>query len=85
MNTPEIEAFLTWLAVDQNVAPSTQNQALSALLFLYRHVLQVELVGSVDAVRAQKDKQLPTVLTKNEMQQVIDRMNGLHLLMAQML
>ena len=85
LNVPEIEAFLTWLAVKQNVAPSTQNQALSALLFLYRQVLKVDLIGSVDAVRAQKDKRLPTVLTKNEVQQVIARMTGLHQLMAQLL
>lgn len=85
MNVPEIEAFLTWLAVEQNVAPSTQNQALSALLFLYRHVLKVELLGSIDAIRAQKDKRLPTVLTKVEVQQVLARMTGLHQLMAQLL
>jgi integron integrase len=85
MNTPEIEAFLTWLAVQQNVAPSTQNQALSALLFLYRQVLQVELVGSIDAIRAQKEKRIPTVLTKTEVQQVIERLNGVHQLMAQLL
>lgn len=52
MNTLEIETFLTWLAVEQNVAPSTQNQALSALLFLYRQGLNVELVGNIDAIRA---------------------------------
>lgn len=85
MNTPEIEAFLTWLAVEQNVAPATQNQALSALLFLYRQVLNVELTGRVDAIRAQKDKRLPTVLTKDEVQQVLDRMTGIHQLMAQLL
>ena len=85
MNTPEIEAFLTWLAVEQNVAPSTQNQALSALLFLYRYVLKVDLIGSVEAVRAQKDKRLPVVLTKSEVQQVLERMSGVHQLMAQLL
>ena len=85
MNTPEVEAFLTYLAVEQHVAPSTQNQALSALLFLYRQVLNVELTGSIDVIRAQKDKRLPTVLTKEEVQQVLDRMTGLHQLMAQLL
>jgi integron integrase len=85
MNTPEIEAFLTWLTVEQNVAPSTQNQALSALLFLYRQVLKVELIGSIDAARAQKEKRLPTVLTKAEVQQVLARMTGVHQLMAQLL
>jgi integron integrase len=85
MNMPEIEAFLTWLAVEQNVAPSTQNQALSALLFLYRYVLKVDLIGSVEAVRAQKDKRLPVILTKSEVQQIWERMSGAHQLMAQLL
>ena len=53
MGTPEIEAFLTHLAVDRKVAASTQNQALNALLFLYRDVLKMNL-GPVDAVRARK-------------------------------
>ena len=52
MGRREIEAFLTYLAVDQNVAASTQNQALSALLFLYRYVLEKELQGLIDAMRA---------------------------------
>lgn len=85
MNSPEIEAFLTWLAVEQTVAPSTQNQALSALLFLYRQVLQIELTGSIDAVRALKDKRLPTVLSKAEVQQVFEQMSGIHQLMARLL
>jgi len=85
MNTPEIEAFLTHLAVERNVSPSTQNQALSALLFLYRHVLNIELTGRIDAVRAKKEKHLPTVLTKEEVHLVINRMSGLHQLMAQLL
>ena len=60
MNVPEIEAFLTHLAVERNVSPSRQNQALRALLFLYRHVLNIELTGLIDAVRAKKEKHLPT-------------------------
>ncbi len=85
MNSPEIESFLTWLAVEQNVAPSTQNQALSALLFLYRQVLQLELTGSIDAIRAQKDKRLPTVLTKAEVHQIFTHLTGVHQLMARLL
>jgi len=85
MNTPEVEAFLTHLAVQQNVSPSTQNQALSALLFLYRNVLGTELTGRIDAIRANRDKRLPVVLTKAEVQAVIDRMTGLHQMMAQIL
>ncbi|MFZ1235023.1 MAG: integron integrase [Thiofilum sp.] len=85
MNSPQIETFLTHLAVKQNVAPSTQNQALSALLFLYRNVLHIELTGHIDAVRAQRDKRLPVVLTKTETQQVITQMSGLHQMMAKLL
>jgi site-specific recombinase XerD len=54
LGAAEIEAFLTYLAVDQRVAASTQNQALCAILFLYRYVLQQELDRGVDAVRASK-------------------------------
>ncbi|MCB9152111.1 MAG: integron integrase [Caldilineaceae bacterium] len=85
MNAPEIQAFLTHLAVERNVSPSTQNQALSALLFLYRHVLNLELTDRIDVVRAKKEKHLPTVLTKEEVRQVIERMSGLQQLMAQLL
>ena len=63
MGAPEVEAYLTHLAVKENVAASTQNQALSALLFLYREVLYQDL-GLVDALRAKRPKRLPTVLTK---------------------
>jgi site-specific recombinase XerD len=66
MGAAEIEEFLTCLAVEKNVAASTQNQALSALLFLYQKVLKKELGRSVDAVRAKKPRRLPTVLTREE-------------------
>jgi site-specific recombinase XerD len=66
MASAEIAAFLTHLAVDQQVAASTQNQALSALLFLYRDVLNTPLDLHIDAMRAKKPKRLPTVLTKEE-------------------
>ena len=59
MGVPEIEAFLSHLAVEGNVSASTQNQALSALLFLYKHVLKQELDDRVDAIRA-KRPHLPT-------------------------
>jgi len=75
MGNAEIAAFLTDLAVKRKVAASTQNQALSALLYLYREVLHQE-VGSVDAVRARKPKRLPTVLSKPEVLRVISAMAG---------
>jgi integron integrase len=65
MGAPEAEAFLTHLAVDGNVAPSTQNQALAALLFLYRDVLQRD-IGRLDAVRARRPVRLPIVLSRAE-------------------
>jgi len=84
MGRVEIEAFLTHLAVERHVAASTQNQALSALLFLYKEVLRQE-VGSVDAVRARKPKRLPTVLTKTEALRVLNAMVGVPQIMAKLL
>jgi integron integrase len=80
-----IEAFLTYLAVKQQVAASTQNQALSALLFLYREVLKIERHLTLDAVRARRPKRLPTVLTPAEVQMVLRELSGTYHLMAQLL
>ncbi len=85
MGAAEIEAFLTHLAVQQKVAASTQNQALSALLFLYRDVLRHPLDGPIDAIRARKPKRVPTVLTKEETLQVIGTLSGTYALMAKLL
>jgi len=85
MGNTEIEAFLTHLAVKEHVAASTQNQALSALLFLYREVLHKELERPIEALRAKRPKRLPTVLTKEEVFQVIHCMSGTHQLMAKLL
>jgi site-specific recombinase XerD len=74
MGVAEVEAFLAHLAVVSNVAPSTQNQALSALLFLYKIVLGQEL-ESVDALRAKKSRYLPTVLTKEEAKAIIQKLH----------
>jgi integrase len=84
MGAPEITTFLTYLAVDQNVAASTQNQALAALLFLYREVLKID-PGPIDAVRAKKPKRLPTVLTKDEVQVIIAALSSTNKLIAQLL
>lgn len=85
MGHAEVEAFLTFLAVDQNVAASTQNQALCALEFLYREVLRQELDNRINPVRAKKPQRLPTVLTKAEARRVIGLMSGVHQLMAKLL
>ncbi len=84
MGAPEVEAFLTHLAVHEHVAASTQNQAYSALLFLYREVLHQDL-GPINALRAQKPKRLPIVLTKDEVQRVLSHLSGTHQLMARLL
>jgi integron integrase len=85
MGAAEVEAFLTHLAVQGNVAASTQNQALSALLFLYREVLQIELPWLDNVVRAKRPQRLPVVLTRNEVRAVLDRMTGVYGLMASIL
>jgi integrase len=85
MGVPEIEDFLSYLAQEANVSASTQNQAFNALLFLYRDVLHIELNTPIQALRAKRAQQLPTVLSKNEVNQVLYRMQGLHRLMARLL
>jgi integron integrase len=79
------EAFLTDLAVGRKVSASTQNQALAALLFLYREVLGIELPWLDDIVRAKKPQRLPVVLTVAEVQRLLARLDGSHGLMARML
>jgi integron integrase len=86
MGAAEIKEFLTHLAVDRNVAASTQNQALYAILFLYREVLRKDLdEKTIDAVRAKKPKRLPVVLTREEVRRVIGLLSGAHRLMAKLL
>jgi integron integrase len=85
MNSPEIEQFLTHLAVDQKVAASTQNQALSALLFLYQEVLRQPLTAPIDAVRAKKSHYLPVVLSQTEVKRLLAHLPQPYLLMAQLL
>jgi integron integrase len=86
MAEAEVQAFLTHLAVEGNVAASTQNQALSALQFLYRYVLQKPLPeSSVDAVRARQSKHLPVVLTTTEVQKLLQCLEGTHQLLAKLI
>lgn len=85
MGSSEVEAFLTHLAVEGSVAASTQNQALSALLFLYREVLGINLPWLDGVVRAKRPQRLPVVLTRSEVTGVLDRMHGLHGMMARLL
>lgn len=85
MGVPQIEAFLAHLAVEGNVAASTQNQALSALLFLYKQVLQQELPAKINVLWAKRPERLPMVLTRAEVRQIIDQLVGIHHLMAMLL
>jgi integron integrase len=85
MGAPEIEAFLTHLAVEKRVAASTQNQALCALVFLYRHVLHQEIGLSIDAVRAKQPRYLPTVLSQHEALAVIGQLSGVYQIIAKLL
>jgi integron integrase len=85
MGAPEIEAFLTHLAVDQNVAAPTQNQALSAILFLYRHILGTEIPFPLENVRARRPRRIPTVLSRDEVQRLLAGLSGTHLLLPRLL
>ena len=85
MGAVEVEAFLTHLAVEGKVSASTQNQALSALLFLYKEVLLIDLPWLDNVVRAKQPQRLPSVLTRTEVRSVLARMNGIHGLMANLL
>jgi integron integrase len=85
MGEKEIENFLTHLAVDLNVASSTQNQAFNALLFLYREVLNIDLKNTINAVRAKKPQRVPTVMTKSEALKVIGAMDGIQKLMTMLI
>jgi len=85
MAGPEINAFLTHLAVEQKVSASTQTQALSALLFLYRHVLGQEIGELGDLIRARAPRRLPVVLTRDEVRSVLVHLHGDKWLMASLM
>ena len=85
MGTKEVGAFLTHLAVEEGVSAATQNQALAALLFLYRDVLAIDLPWLQNVARAKRPARLPVVLTRREVAAVLDRMSGTHGLMARLL
>ena len=84
MGRAEIEAFLTDLVVNQNVASATQNQAFNALLFLYRRVLKQEIEG-IDAVRSKKPARLPVVMTKEEVAEVLAALSPTYQLIGKIL
>ena len=79
----EIEEYLTFLATKKHVSPTTQNQAFNAILFLYKEVLGIDTSEwNVQALRAQERKHIPVVLTKEEVQKVLQNLNGIYKLMV---
>jgi len=83
MGKSEIEGFLTFLATQKKVSPTTQNQAFSAILFLYKEVLGVDISEwNIQALRAQERKHIPVVLTKDEVQKVLQNLNGIYQLVV---
>jgi len=85
MGEPEMNTFLSHLAMRQKVSASTQNQALSALLFLYRHVLRREVGDLGQVIRARRPKRLPVVLTREEVRGVLDHLEGDRWLMGSLM
>jgi integron integrase len=85
MGSPEVEAFLTHLAVHEHVSASTQNQCLQALLFLYRRVLEIELPWLENVTRARRPKRLPVVLSAAEVRSVLAELDGSAWLFANLL
>lgn len=85
MGKAQIESFLTHLAVDRHVAASTQNQALNAVLFLYREVLNIDVPWMENVVRAKRPQRLPEVLSVQEVARVLAHLEGTNRLMASLL
>ena len=79
-----VHAYLSYLATMRRVSSSTQNQALNALIFYFRHVKKIEL-GKIDAVRAKKSEYIPTVFTKQEISAILDHLRGEYWIMAKIM
>ncbi|HUP22884.1 MAG TPA: integron integrase [Thermoanaerobaculia bacterium] len=84
LDAQHVESFLSHLAVERRVSPSTQNQAFAAILFLYRQVLKQDL-GPIDACRARRKRVLPSVLSVGEVIRLLDRLQGVPWLVASLL
>ena len=81
MSKKEAEAFLTYLAVNRKVSPSTQNQALSAILFLYKQVLEIDLPWLENVVRAKRKQFIPVVFTRDEVKAILSQFDGTYWLL----
>ncbi len=82
LNQTDVKDYLTHLAADRKVAAATQNQAFNAVLFLYRHILSIEIDTLDDVVRAKQNRRLPVVLTQEEIGKLFQYIRGTNLLMA---
>lgn len=76
MGATEVEAFLSYLAVEHNVSASTQNQAKAALLYLYKQIIGIDLPRLDEVVQAKTAKRLPVVLTSREVRDLLMQLNG---------
>lgn len=85
MGKPEIERFLSHLAMNRDVSASTQNQALNAILFLYKEILKAPIEAEIRALRATRPKRLPTVLCKREIASLFEQMPAKHKLMYRLM
>jgi integron integrase len=85
LESSDVKDFMTYLAVERNVAISAQNQAFNAILFLFRHILDKKIDDISDAVRAKKNIRLPVVLTRQEIERLLNQMSGTSLLMAKII
>jgi integron integrase len=81
----DIQDFLSYLAVERKVSASTQNQALNAIVFVYRHVLEKDIEDQINSVRARQKRRLPVVLTIKEVNNIFDEMSGLYCLMVKLI
>ena len=85
MGKNEIELFLSHLAIDRVVSASTQKQALNAIIFLYKNVLDINIDEKIEPVKSKKRKKPPVVMTKQEVVRILSYLQGNNLLMAQLL
>jgi len=85
LNGNDLQDFLSYLAVEKRVSSSTQSQALNAIVFVYRNVLQKNIENMIDAVRARQRRRLPVVLSIQEVERIFDEMAGVYKLMAMLI
>jgi integrase len=84
LESADVKDFMTHLAVEQKVSASTQNQAFNAILFMFRHILDKNIEDIGDAVRAKRNRRLPVVLNRSEIDRLFDNMHGINRLMARL-